>query len=79
MDGKISAKLTLFLVTFNRSLTESKQTFDSYFAQNKPTLPNTLSRFEFLKLIEKYSKPGSPFAAMDLFQELSTDEETVGL
>lgn len=79
MEGKISAKLTLFLVNFKRSLIESKQTFDSYFAKNKPAQPKILTRFEFVKLIEKYSKPGMPFTAMELFQELSTDDETVKL
>lgn len=68
MDGKISAKLTLFMLTFRRSLSERGITFDDYFTENRPINSKSLTRYEFLKMVEKFSQVGTPFAAMELFQ-----------
>lgn len=77
MANKTSAKLTLFLLALKSINAERGITFDDFITEVRPLNKGRVSRFEFLKIVERISSGGSSFDARQLFGELSPDNDSI--
>lgn len=60
----MSARLTLFVLSLKNSTTERGITFDDFITEIRPINKGRISRYEFLKVVERFNAQGSSFDAM---------------